>query len=58
MFVKATFGLEAAETGFGVAAEKTLIYLGFFNRVSELEQASVQVPNSFTVGPSAGLVVF
>ncbi len=58
VFVKTPFGLEAAEAGFGVAAKGALNYLGFFNRVSELKQASVQVLNSFTAGPSAGLVVF
>ena len=58
MFVKTSFGLEGAEAGFGVTAKGALNYFGFLNRVSELEQASVQVSNSFTAGPSAGLVVF
>ncbi len=58
VFVKTPFGLEAAEAGFGIAAKGALNCLGFLNRVSELEQASVQVSNSFTAGPSAGLVVF
>ena len=58
MFVKPPFGLEAAEAGFGVIAKGAFNYLGFLNRVSELEQASVQISNSLTAGPSAGLVVF
>ena len=58
MFVKTPFGLKAAEAGFGVTAEGALNYLGFGNRVSEFKEASVKVPDSFTAGPSAGLVVF
>ena len=37
MFVKTPFGLEAAEAGFGVIAKGAFNYLGFLNRVSELE---------------------
>ena len=58
VIVKTSFGLEGAEAGFGVTAKGALNYLGFLNRVSEFEQASVEVSNSFTAGPSAGLVVF
>ena len=58
VFVKTPFGLEAAEAGFSVTAKGALNYLSFFNRVSELQQASVQISNSLTTGPSAGLVVF
>ena len=58
MFAKTSFGLEAAEAGFGVTAKGALDYFRFFNRVSELKQASVEISNSFTVGPLAGLVVF
>tara|TARA_B100001146_G_C15832520_1_gene285687 strand:- start:86 stop:421 length:336 start_codon:yes stop_codon:yes gene_type:complete len=58
VIVKTSFGLEGAEAGFGVTAKGALNYLGFLNRISEPEQASVEVSNSFTAGPSAGLVVF
>ena len=58
MFVKTPFGLEAAEAGFSVTAKGALNYLGFLNRVSELEQTAVQGSNSCAAGPSAGLVVF
>ena len=58
MFVKTPFGLKAAEAGFGVTAEGALNYLGFGNRVSELEEASVKVPDGFTTGTPAGRVVF
>ena len=58
VFVKTPFGLKAAEADFSVTAKGALNYLSFFNRVSELQQASVQISNSLTTGPSAGLVVF
>ena len=58
VFVKTPFGLEAAEADFSVTAKGALNYLGFLNRVSELQQASVQISNSLATGPSAGLVVF
>ena len=58
VFVKAPFGLEAAEAGLGVKAEGAFNYLGFGNRVSELEEASVKVPDGFTTGAPAGRVVF
>ena len=41
VFVKTPFGLEAAEADFSVTAKGALNYLGFFNRVSELQQTSV-----------------
>ena len=56
--MKTPFGLEATEACFGVTAKGTFNYLGFLNRVSELKQASVQISNSLTICPSAGLVVF
>ncbi len=58
VFMEAPFGLEAAETGLGVRAEEAFDYLGFGNRVSELEEASVKVPDGFTTGSPAGRVVF
>ena len=58
VFVKTPFGLETAEASLGVKAEGAFNYLGFGNRVSEFKEASVKVPDSFTAGPSAGLVVF
>jgi len=41
VFVKTSFDLEGAEAGFGVVAKRALNYLGFLNRISELNQASV-----------------
>ena len=58
VFMKAPFGLETAETDLGVKAEEAFDYLGFGNRVSELEEASVKVPDGFTTGAPAGRVVF
>ena len=58
VFVKTSFGLEAAEADFGVTAKGALNHLGFLNRVSEFEEASVQVSDSLTADSPAGLVVF